>query len=56
MSMEFRVRERMGKFRYTFMPWQRQAVLEQLETLDAIEAEMEKAGVPYTPGRLPEWK
>jgi len=24
--------------------------------LPAIEAEMEKAGVPYTPGRLPEWK
>lgn len=23
--------------------------------LPAIEAEMEKAGVPYTPGRLPEW-
>ena len=40
-SMEFRVRERMGKFRYTFMPWQRPAVLEQIETLDAIEAELE---------------
>ena len=40
-SMEFRVRERMGKFRYTFMPWQRVAVLEQIETLDAIEAELE---------------
>lgn len=40
-SMEFRVRDRMGKFRYTFMPWQRPAVLEQLETLDAIEAELE---------------
>ncbi|MHC1777794.1 MAG: hypothetical protein AB9834_20510 [Lentimicrobium sp.] len=24
--------------------------------LPAIEAEMEKAGVPYTPGRLPEWE
>lgn len=40
-SMEFRVRERMGRFRYTFMPWQRPAVLEQIETLDAIEAELE---------------
>lgn len=40
-SMEFRVRQRMGGFRYTFMPWQRPAVLEQLETLDAIEAELE---------------
>jgi hypothetical protein len=40
-SMEFRVRERMGKFRYTFMPWQRVAVLEELENLDAIEAELE---------------
>ena len=40
-SMEFRVRDRMGKFRYTFMPWQRIEVLEQIETLDAIEAELE---------------
>ena len=41
MTMEFRVRQRMGRFRYTFMPWQRPAVLEQIETLDAIEAELE---------------
>lgn len=40
-SLEFRVRERMGWFKYNFMPWQRVTVLEQLETLDAIEAELE---------------
>ncbi len=32
--------------------------LKQISEVDlpAIETEMEKAGVPYTPGRLPEWK
>ena len=34
------------------------AQLKQISEVDlpAIEEEMEKAGVPYTPGRLPEWK
>ncbi|MEA5111038.1 hypothetical protein SDC9_26461 [bioreactor metagenome] len=34
------------------------AQLKQISEVDlpALEAEMEKAGVPYTPGRLPEWK
>ncbi|MBK6347253.1 MAG: hypothetical protein IPF68_15225 [Bacteroidales bacterium] len=34
------------------------AQLKQISQVDlpAIEAEMEKAGVPYTPGRLPQWE
>ncbi|HCT71394.1 MAG TPA: hypothetical protein DF409_10600 [Bacteroidales bacterium] len=34
------------------------AQLKQIGTIDipALEAEMEKAGVPWTPGRLPEWE
>jgi len=34
------------------------AQLKQIGQVDlpAIEAEMEKAGVPYTPGRLPQWE
>jgi hypothetical protein len=34
------------------------AQLKQISESDvpAIEVEMEKAGVPYTPGRLPEWE
>lgn len=40
-SIEFRVRERMGYFRYNFMPWTRKQVYEEIETLDSIEAELD---------------
>jgi hypothetical protein len=40
-NIEFRVRERMGYFRYNFMPWSRAKVYEEIETLDSIEAELD---------------
>jgi hypothetical protein len=40
-SMDVRVRERMGKWRYMLMPWRRQAVVEELEMMDRIAAELD---------------
>jgi uncharacterized membrane protein YccC len=40
-SMDMRVRERMGKWRYTFMPWRRNLVVEELERMDEMLAQLE---------------
>ena len=43
-TMDARVRERMGKWKYTLMPWRRDAVAEELELIDEIMKELDKTG------------
>jgi predicted Holliday junction resolvase-like endonuclease len=40
-SMDVRVRERMGKWRYALMPWRREAVAEEIEILDEMVAQLD---------------
>ncbi len=40
-TMEIRVRERLGYFKYNFMPWLRAKYLDQIKVLDSIEAELD---------------
>jgi hypothetical protein len=41
-SMDVRVRQRMGKWMYLLMPWRRDAVAEEIEILDEITKELDK--------------
>jgi hypothetical protein len=41
-SMDVRVRQRMGKWIYILMPWRRDAVAEEIEILDEIAKELDK--------------